>query len=120
MRNNYSTTQIVGSYHLTKFESVSFNTGAAQDLTPTLTNCELSGIYYFKTDGTATYAESNCSNIASGTWNLSNGSLYTLFTSGDGNRISSTSITSWDCTNLVLLTSFPSVEFNYRYTLTKQ
>jgi hypothetical protein len=113
--------QIAGTYQLTKFQSVSYNNGATQDLTSTLTNCELSGIYHFKTDGTATYTESiNCSSIANGTWNLSNGSLYTLFTSEDGNRISSTSITSWDCTNLVLLTSFPSVEFNYRYTLTKQ
>ena len=111
--------QIAESYQLTKFESVLYNTGAAQDVTSTLTNCELSGIYHFNIDGTAAYTEStNCSGSGSGTWSLSN-SLYTLFTSGDGNRISSTSITSWDCTNLVLITMFPSVTYNYRFTLTK-
>ena len=112
--------EIAGSYQLTKFESVSYNTGAAQDLTSTLPSCELSGIYNFKTDSTATYTElTNCNGSGNGTWSLSDAGLYTSFTSGNGNRISSTSITSWDCTNLVLMTRFPSVPYNYRFTFTK-
>jgi hypothetical protein len=113
---------IAGSYHLTKFESVSYNTGAAQDVTFFLTSCELSGIYKFNIDSTATYSElTNCNNSGSGVWTASETTFYTFFTSGTGNRLSglTLSITSWDCTNLVLLTSFPSVDSNYRYTLTK-
>ena len=113
-------TEIAGSYKVTKLESVSYNTGAAQDLTSTLTSCELLGIYNFNADSTATYTElANCNGSGSGTWNLSEGGLYTDFTTGSGNRISLTSIVSWDCANLVLITRWPSVVYNYRYTLTK-
>ncbi len=112
--------EIAGSYHLTKFESVSYNTGAAKDNTSSLTSCELSDIYTFHADSTAAYSElTDCNNNGSGGWGVSNATLYTSFTSGTGNRISGTSITSWDCSNLVLLTRFPSVDSNYRFTLTR-
>jgi len=42
--------------------------------------------------------------------------LYTNFATGTGNRIGSTSIVSWDCSELVLITQFPSVTYNNRYT----
>jgi Lipocalin-like domain len=112
--------EIAGRYKLTKLESVSYNTGAAQDITSMLTSCELLSIYNFNADGTATYTEvTNCNGSGSGTWNLSEAGLNTSFTTGSGNRISLTSIVSWDCTNLVLITRLPSVTYNYRYTLTK-
>src|SRR4051812_31315355 len=106
-------TQIAGSYHLTKFESVSYNTNATKDKTSTLTNCEISGIYHFNTDSTATYWVTNCSRVESGTWSLSGSFLNTSFTSSDVNRINNTLIISWNCTNLVLITTFPSVDSNY-------
>ncbi len=111
---------IAGSYRLAKYELVSYNTGAAQDLTSTLNSCQLSGIYNFNIDSTAAYTElNNCSGSGSGRWGLSGTSFYTSFTSGEGSRINLTSITSWDCTSLVLTTSFPSAVSNIRYTLTK-
>ena len=111
---------IAGRYKLSKVELVSYKTGEAQDVTSTLSNCDLSGIYIFNTDNTTTYAEmGNCSGSGSGTWGLSGGNLFTSFENGNGNKISPTSIVSWDCTNLVLITRFPTVEYNNRYTLTK-
>jgi len=113
-----TTAQIAGHYKLTKLESVSYNTGIAQDLTSTLTNCELSGIYNFNNDNTATYSELvNCNGSSSGTWALSETWLITSFTSGIGNRINGTLIESWNCSILVLTTQYPSVNFNYRFTL---
>ena len=110
--------EIAGNYKLTKLESVSYSTCAAQDLTSTLTSCELSGIYNFNTDSTATYSELvNCNGSGSGNWKLSETWLYTSFTSGNGNRISSTLIESWNCSNFVLMTRYPSVNYNYRFTL---
>ena len=112
--------EIAGRYKITKLESVSYNTGAAQDITSTLTNCELLSIYNFNAGGTATYTElTGCNGSGSGTWNVSETGLYTSFTTGGGNRISLTSILSWDCISLVLITRWPSVTYNYRYTLTK-
>jgi hypothetical protein len=111
---------IAGSYKETKFESVSYTTGVATDLTSTLSGCELSGIYTFKIDGTATYTELvNCAGNGNGTWETPGTWMYTLFSSGTGNRISGTLIENWDCSNLVLITRFPSVAHNYRITLSR-
>ena len=112
---------IAGNYKLTKFELVSYNTGVAQDVTSTLTNCESSGVYKFNVDNTISYTEmNNCNGNGNGIWNLTDGNLTTSFESGNGSRISNASIQNWDCKDLVLITSFPSVENNNRYTLTKQ
>ena len=113
---------ITGTYKLTKFELVSFDTGQAQDVTNTLSPCELSGIYDLRVDKTASYTEmANCTGNGTGTWGLTEGGiLYTSFASGNGSRISNTSIVSWDCIHLVLITHFPSVVNNNRYTLTRQ
>lgn len=109
---------IAGIYKLTKFEVVAYATGQSQDVTATLTSCELSGVYNFRTDNTASYTEmAGCTGNGSGTWSLTEGGI--LFTSF-GNRISNTSIVSWDCIHLVLITHFPSVISNNRYTLTRQ
>jgi hypothetical protein len=109
---------IAGNYKLTKFELVSFSTGQAQDVTATLTACELSGIYDLRIDRTANYTEmANCNGSGTGTWDLTDGGvLITSFWT----RIRNTSIVSWDCTNLILITHFPSVLNNNRYTLTRQ
>ena len=113
---------IAGIYKITKFESVAFSTGQAQDNTSGLTTCELSGIYELRSDNTARYSEiTNCNGSGSGTWGLTEGGiLYTSFASGSGGRISGTFIESWDCNNLVVITRFPSALNNYRYTLTRQ
>ncbi|HLK30542.1 MAG TPA: hypothetical protein VKT28_18315, partial [Puia sp.] len=108
--------EITGTYHLTKFESVSYQTGAAQNRTSSLTSCEVSGIYKFNIDSTVTYSElSNCNNSGNGVWWASKTSFYSLFASGVSNRIGggAISITSWDCTNLVLITNYPAVDSNY-------
>lgn len=117
--------EIAGKYKLIKLEQVSFKTGAIQDVTATLTGCQLSGVFVLHSDSTATYTElSGCNGSGTGIWNLSGGinsseSLYTSFTSGNGNYISLTSISSWDCRNLVLTTNFPGAQYNNRYTLAK-
>lgn len=113
-------TDIAGNYKIIKYESVSYNTGATQDMTTALPGCMLSAIYHFNSDGTATYSESgSCDGSRDGTWAASNAGFHSTFASVNGNRIDATSITSWDCTNLVLTTMFPSVNYNYRFTLSK-
>lgn len=113
-------TDIAGDYKIIKYESVSYNTGATQDITSSLPGCMLSAIYHFISDGTATYSESGgCDGSRNGTWAASNSGFHSTFESVNGNRIDATSITSWDCTNLVLTTMFPSVNYNYRFTLSK-
>jgi len=112
---------IAGIYKITKSESVAFSTGKAQDNTSGLTTCELSGTYELRSDNTAAYSETtNCNGSGNGTWGLTEGGiLYTSFGSGSGGRISGTYIVSWDCINLVLITQYPSVLYNNRYTLTR-
>jgi len=111
---------ISGNYKFTKLEKVAYSTGETQDITSTLTSCDLSGIYTFKTDSTVTYTEStNCNGNGIGTWNLPGTFMYTTFASGNGNRINATLIESWNCFNLVLLTRYPSVTYNYRFTLAR-
>jgi hypothetical protein len=113
-------TEIAGHYKFTKLEKVSYGTGEAQDITSTLTSCELSGTYTFNIDSTATYSESgNCNGSGTGTWDLPGTWMYTAFTLGNGNRINATFIESWDCSNLVLITRYPSVNYNFRTTLTR-
>ena len=112
--------EVAGNYNLVKVESVQYSTGLATDITSTLPSCELSGIYIFNTDSTASYTElSNCSGSSSGTWEISNLWLYTDFASGDGSRISPTLIESWNCSTLVLITRYPSTAYNYRFTLSR-
>lgn len=113
-------TDIAGNYKIIKYESVSYNTGATQDVTSSLPGCMLSAIYHFNSDGTATYSESGvCDGSRNGTWATSNSGFHSTFESANGNRVDATSITSWDCTNLVLTTMYPSVNYNYRFTLSK-
>jgi hypothetical protein len=115
------TAGIAGKYKLIKVELVSYWTGAAQDVTSRTASCQLSGIFELRTDGTASYAEpAGCNGSGTGIWSVPGEvTLYTSFTSGNGVYISGTSITSWDCTNLVLTTKYPAVEYNSRYTLTR-
>lgn len=113
-------TDIAGAFKITKFETVSYSTGAAQDITSSLTSCQLSAIYQFNADSTATYNEpANCGGSSSGTWSVSGSGFYASFNSANANRIGLTSITSWNCVDLVLTTLFPSVNYNYRFTLTR-
>lgn len=111
---------IAGSYKEIKFESVAYATGAATDLTSTVSACELSGIYTFRPDSTATYTEpGSCTGSGSGTWETPGTWMTTSFTSGSGNRIRGTFIESWDCSLLVLITRYPSVDHNFRFTLSR-
>ena len=112
---------IAGKYKITKLESVAYSTGDAQDITSTLTTCERAGIYTFNTDSSAAYIEpNNCTGSGTGKWYTSNMWFYISLTPSDASRIGSTLIEKWDCSNLVLITRYPSVNFNNRYTLTKQ
>jgi len=113
-------TEIAGNYKFSKLEKVSYSTGIAQDVTSTLTSCELSGLYTFNSDSTAEYSElAICNGNSSGSWNLSGTLLYTAFNSSNANRITGTLIESWDCSTLVLITRYPSVDYNFRITLSK-
>lgn len=113
-------TDIAGTYKITKYETVSYNTGTLQNVTSSLTSCQLSAIYHFSADSTAAYAEpANCGGSSSGTWRISGSGFYVSFNSVNANLIGLTSITSWNCDDLVLTTLFPSVDYNYRFTLTR-
>lgn len=113
-------TEIAGTYKFTKLEKVAYSTGDAQDITSTLSACELSGIYVFYTDSTATYTElPNCNGSGSGTWNIPGTWMNTTFSPGNGNRINGTFIENFDCNNLVLITRYPSVTYNFRITLSR-
>jgi hypothetical protein len=113
-------TEIAGNYKFSKLEKVSYTTGVTQDITSTLTNCDFSGMYTFNTDSTAEYSElAICNGNSSGSWNLSGTWIYTTFNSSNANRITGTLIESWDCSRLVLLTRYPSVDYNFRITLSK-
>ena len=52
-----SVSSIAGKYYLAKAEKVAFSSGAATDITSTLSNCELTAEYNFDMNGTATYTE---------------------------------------------------------------
>lgn len=109
---------IAGTFKEVKMESVAFGSSIFTDVTSTLPSCELSGVYRLSADSTFTYTEpGTCKGSGSGTWEISDSWLYLSFTSGSGTRISGTSINSWDCSSLVLLTRYPSANFNYRITL---
>ena len=115
-----SVSSIAGKYYLAKAEKVAFSSGAATDITSTLSNCELTAEYNFDMNGTATYIESAvCTGGGSGTWKIENGNIVINYTSGNGSRLNTTSIVSWDCSKLVLITSTPSTLYNYRYTLSR-
>jgi hypothetical protein len=112
--------EVSGNYHLTKVEQVASSTGIATDQTSSLTSCEQSGIYNFRSDGTATYTETTgCNGNGAGTWQLTNSNILVSFLSGNGDRINDASLSLWNCTNLMLETHYPSALFNNRYTLTK-
>ena len=117
-----TTDAFAGMYKITKRESVAYTSGVATDQTVLLTDCVLSGIYDFRTDGTVTYTENGtCTGSGNGTWSISNTNLITSFVSGNGGTISQAQYTqSWDCTKIVLMTAYPSVVANDRYTLTRQ
>jgi hypothetical protein len=112
---------VAGNYKITKLEKVYYATGIAEDVTTSLTNCDLTAVYNLKIDSTASYSvAAACTGNATGTWNISSANFHCSFTSSEANRISNTSTASWDCSKLVLITMFPSVVFNLRYTLTRQ
>ncbi len=111
---------IAGRYKISKFELVSYNTGQSQDVTSTLTACQLSGVFNLRADGTVSYTESaDCKNNGSGTWSVSDHTISASFDSGNNVLIEASHIVSWDCTSLVVITLFPSVANNNRYTLTR-
>jgi hypothetical protein len=111
---------IAGRYKITKIESVSYSTGSAQDRTTILTACQRTATYIFRPDGTATYTETgSCSGSGNGTWNFSNRNFNASFNSGHPILVYPTVLVSWDCTNLALITTFPTVDSNYRFTLTR-
>lgn len=115
-----SLSSVSGIYHLTKAEKVAFSSGDATDITSSISSCELNAAYELNLNGTATYTENaSCTGSGSGTWTAGNGAVSFNFTSGNGSRINSTSLVSWNCTTLVVITSTPSTLFNYRYTLTR-
>ena len=116
-----SMTSVASRYKMTKLEYVSYNTGAAQDMTSLLSSCDLSGVYVFRTDSTATYFEAaNCTGSSGdGSWKLEGTWLLTDFNTGNGYKVGLTTVESYDCKHLVVITRFPSVEYNYRYTLTR-
>lgn len=110
---------MAGSYHLTKFERVAFSTGIPQDVTGTLSSCELSAVYNLNPDSTATYSEGgSCTGSGSGNWQYSTNFIFS-FKSGNGVRLNTAFFYSWNCTNLVVMTAYPSTVSNDRYTLTR-
>lgn len=116
-----TTASITGSYHLTKYERVIYATGIPQDMTNTLSACELNAVYKLNADSTAIYTENgSCTGSGTGNWRLYNGSSFVFnFKSGNGMRLNTGMFNSWDCTNLVLMTAYPSTISNDRYTLTR-
>lgn len=115
-----SVSSLAGKYRLTKAERVAFTSGTATDITSTISNCELTAEYNFDTNGTATYTESSaCTGSGSGTWRIEGGDIVIEFTSGNGSRVNSTSVVSWNCATLVLITRTPATIYNYRYTLSR-
>jgi hypothetical protein len=112
--------EIAGNYKLSKLEKVYYNPDAIQNVTNTLTPCELSAVYVLKTDSTAVYTEpGTCTGNSTGSWYTQGAGMFIFFSSGNGSKINSASFTSWDCTSLVLTTMYPTVAYNYRYTLSK-
>jgi hypothetical protein len=109
---------ISGRYKITKIESVSYFTGTAQERTATQTACQGSATYIFRADSSASYIENgSCSGSVNGSWKFSNGNFYTNFNSSSPHLFYITALVSWDCTELVLITYWPAVDSNYRYTL---
>ena len=110
---------IAGQYKMTKLEQVSYATGMAQDVTSTLSLCQLSGIYTLVADSTISFSEpGNCPESGTGHWNIDNGNFIVMFNSGGG-YLRLTYIVSWDCKTLVLMTRYPNVNTNDRITLTR-
>lgn len=115
-----SVSAMTGTYQLIKAEKVAFAGGAATDITSSLSACELNAEYQFNAGGSALYTETSpCTGSGSGTWRIEDSKLIVDYTSGNGARINSTTVVSWDCSQLVLITSTPSTLYNYRYTLRK-
>jgi hypothetical protein len=116
-----NTQAIVGNYHLTKFEQVNFTTGVAQDMTSTLSACQLSATYSLLQDSTALCTEgSGCTGSGTGKWSITEGLSFGFqFQSGDGVRLNAAMFQSWNCRELVIMTAYPSTLSNDRFTLTK-
>src|SRR5436309_148603 len=73
---------IAGKYRLTKVEQVSYPSGEAKDVTDSTDGCILAGIFKLFANGRAIYTEpSNCNGSGTGSWSISNGSVYTSFSS---------------------------------------
>jgi len=111
---------ISGQYKLTKSEHVAYGPGTSEDVTASLTVCQLSAIYTLNTDSTINYAEpGNCTGSGTGRWKIDTGMLYPEMNSGSSLLNHPTMIESWDCRTLVLISLYPSVDYNDRLTLTK-
>ena len=112
---------IAGQYKLTKLEQVVPSTGMAQDITAALSSCQLSGTYTLMADNTINFAEpANCTESGNGRWSVEYGNFISMFSSGGG-RLAGllTSIVTWDCKTLVLITHYPDASTNDRFTLTR-
>jgi hypothetical protein len=106
---------IAGRYHITKLEQVAFDTGIARDITFSLTNCQLADVYTFSMDSIATCIPlPGCSNNGVGKWTVEDGHVSILL-----NNFPMTAFVSWNCSNLVMITLYPSTVSNDRYTFTK-
>lgn len=113
-------TQIAGSYQLTKLEKVYYSTGAVQDVTNTLTSCQLSGIYHLNANSTAVYTEeATCTGSGTGTWRLEGTTPYIYFNTGFGGWINSAPFQQWDCNQMIFMTYYPTIEYNCRFTLSR-
>jgi hypothetical protein len=116
-----SVSGIAGSFKITKLELVT--NGVPSDITLGLTSCELSGIYRLNADKTATYTEagSSCTDSWSGgSWDVVSNKL--IIKDDTNSEWYNASITSWNCSNLLISESgtIGSQTVNYVTTFTKQ
>ncbi|MEI2748179.1 MAG: lipocalin family protein [Ferruginibacter sp.] len=114
---------IAGSYKVTKIETIT--AGITQDVTTSILDaCQISGVIQLKSDKTFTYTESGgtCTDNGAGTWDVVSGALTINSTSGGSYDVDNATISSWNCSTLVVSESanLGGVTIEYRSTLTKQ
>lgn len=111
---------IAGQYKLIKVEHVAYDTGTAEDITSWFTICQLSAIYTLNPDSTVNYTEpGNCAGSGTGHWKTEFRGFHAEVNSADCLINRPAAIESWDCKTLVLISQYPSVNFNDRLTLTR-
>jgi hypothetical protein len=109
---------IAANYKITKVEVV--NGSSATDITTTVLDaCKLGAIIQLKTDGSIVYTEvgSSCTGSGTGTWAVAANTISIAVTGAPFN-VTGASITSWDCSTLVVTDA--SATPDARYTFTKQ